>query len=130
MRFHTVAAAAATALATGLATAAAAAPAPAPLTYIGEVRAFASNFCPTGWLPADGRAMPIAQNPALFALLGTSYGGNGVSVFNLPDLRGRTPMGAGAGVTLGQRASAQPGQAPRFLGMTWCIAIQATFPPR
>ncbi len=131
MRFHAFAAAAAAVLVTGLATAASAAPAPPPaLTYIGEVRAFAFNYCPQGWLPADGHNMPIAQNQALFSLLGTSFGGNGVSYFSLPDLRGRTPIGTGSGVTLGQTGSAQPGSLPRFLGLTWCMAVQGTYPPR
>jgi microcystin-dependent protein len=133
MRFHTCFAAAAAALVTGVATTASAAPAPPPpaaATYMGEVRAFAFNFCPQGWLPADGRNMPIAQNPALFSLLGTSFGGNGTTVFNLPDLRGRTPIGAGAGVSLGQTGSAQPGVLPRFLGLTWCIAVQMSYPQR
>jgi microcystin-dependent protein len=114
--------------------AAGAAAAPAPPTpgapYAAEARAFAFNFCPQGWLPADGRLLPIAQNQMLFSLLGTTYGGNGVSTFALPDLRGRAPLGAGASVNLGEVASAQPGSQPRFLGMTWCIAVQGAYPSR
>ena len=72
--------------------------------------------------------MAVAQNQGLFSLLGTSFGGNGFSVFNLPDLRGRTPVGIGSGVTMGQQGSAQPGPQPAFLGMTWCIAVQGAFP--
>jgi microcystin-dependent protein len=130
MRFQTCLAAAAAALVTGVATSADAGPAPPPptaATYLGEVRAFGFNFCPQGWLPADGRNMPIAQNPALFSLLATSFGGNGTTYFSLPDLRGRTPIGTGAGVSLGQRSSAQPGEQSRFLGMTWCIAVDASY---
>lgn len=129
MRFHVVLAGAAAALIAGLAASASAAPGPPPATtYVGEVRAFAFNFCPAGWLPADGRPMTIAQNQALFALLGTSFGGNGFSFFNLPDLRGRTPIGIGPGIALGQTSSAQPGPQPAFLAMNWCIAVQATYP--
>jgi len=115
---------------TGLAAALAALAPPPPVaaTYLGEVRAFGFNFCPRGWLPADGRNLPIAQNTPLFSLLGTSFGGNGVTYFNLPDLRGRTPIGTGPGVSLGQPNSAQPGQPSRFLGMTWCIAVDPSYP--
>jgi microcystin-dependent protein len=129
MRFHIVFVAAAAALVTGLTATASAAQGPAPGTpYVGEVRAFAFNYCPQGWLPADGRPMAVAQNQGLFSLLGTSFGGNGFSVFNLPDLRGRAPVGTGSGVTMGQQGSAQPGPQPAFLGMTWCIAVQGAFP--
>lgn len=131
MRFHTVWAAAAAALATGVATTASAAPGPPPsaaAAYLGEVRAFAFSFCPQGWLPADGRNIPIAQNQALFSLLGPSFGGNGVTYFSLPDLRGRTPIGTGPDVSLGQPGSAQPGSQSRFLGMTWCIAVNPSYP--
>jgi microcystin-dependent protein len=57
---------------------------------------------PTGWAFAEGQVLPINQNQALFALLGTMYGGNGTSTFALPDLRGRTPIGTGNGISLGQ----------------------------
>jgi microcystin-dependent protein len=128
MRFHILLAAAAAALASGVMTTGAAAQAPPAMTYVGEVRAFAFNFCPSGWLPADGRNMAIAQNQTLFSLLGTSFGGNGFSVFNLPDLRGRAPIGAGPSVTVGQIGGGQPGPQPLSLGMTWCIAVQGTVP--
>jgi microcystin-dependent protein len=72
--------------------------------YLGEVRAFGFNFAPVGWAMCNGQALPIAQNQALFALLGTTYGGDGVSTFALPDLRGRVSMHFGAGFTQGQKA--------------------------
>ena len=72
--------------------------------------------------------MAIAQNQGLFSLLGTSFGGNGFSVVNLPDLRGRAPVGTGPSVTMGQQGSTQPGPQPASLGMTWCIAVQGAFP--
>jgi microcystin-dependent protein len=69
--------------------------------FIGEIRLFGFNFAPRGWAPCQGQLLSIAQNTALFALLGTMYGGNGQTTFALPDLRGRFPMsfGQGAGLT-------------------------------
>ena len=58
--------------------------------YIGELRVFPYGKIPRGWAPCDGQSLPIAQNQALFSLLGTTYGGNGVTTFNLPNLQGRT----------------------------------------
>lgn len=63
--------------------------------FLGEIQAFAYNRVPQGWHVCDGSQMPIAQNPGLYALLGTRYGGDGATFFNLPDLRGRTPVGYG-----------------------------------
>ena len=60
--------------------------------FIGEVRPFACNFAPAGWAFCQGQLLSISQNTALFALLGTFYGGNGTTNFALPDLRGRVPM--------------------------------------
>lgn len=77
-----------TALALGLA-AVPAAPLHAEGRYIGEVIAFAGNFCPSGTLPADGRLLAISRHTALFALLGTRFGGDGRQTFALPDLGGR-----------------------------------------
>ncbi len=62
-----------------------------------EIKMFAGNFAPNGWFFCDGSALPINQYSALFALLGTTYGGDGVQTFNLPDLRGRTPIHSGNG---------------------------------
>jgi len=70
--------------------------------YVAEIRMFAGNFPPTGWAFCDGQLLSIAQNTALFSLLGTTYGGDGKSTFGLPDLRGSAPLmaGQGAGLTL------------------------------
>jgi microcystin-dependent protein len=73
---------------------------------LGEVRMFAGNYEPLHWMFADGRLLPIAQNTALFAILGTTYGGDGQVTYALPDLRGRFPLGFGTG----------PGLTPRSLG--------------
>ncbi len=75
-----------------------------PAPFVGEIRIFAGNFPPTGWAFCNGQLLPISQNTALFAILGTAYGGNGVSTFALPDLRGRVPMQPGQGPGLSPRA--------------------------
>lgn len=70
--------------------------------YLGEIKILACTFAPRGWAFCQGQLLAIAQNQALFSLLGTTYGGNGVNNFALPDLRGRVPMHAGGGFTLGE----------------------------
>lgn len=65
--------------------------------FVAEIRVFAFNFAPTGWAFCNGQLLPISQNTALFSLLGTNYGGDGKSTFQLPDLQGRAPMHAGYG---------------------------------
>lgn len=77
--------------------------------YLGEIRMFAGAFAPNGWLKCEGQTLPISQNPALFSLLGTTYGGNGITTFNLPDLRGRVPMHSGQGPGLSVRTLGQMG---------------------
>jgi microcystin-dependent protein len=69
--------------------------------HIGELRLLPYGFCPVGWLEADGRLLPIPEYETLFFLYGTTFGGDGVSSFALPDLRGRVPVarGAGSGLT-------------------------------
>ncbi len=63
--------------------------------FIGDVMLVGFNFCPRGWIPANGQLLPIAQNTALFSLYGTLYGGDGRSTFGVPDLRGRVPVSFG-----------------------------------
>jgi microcystin-dependent protein len=65
--------------------------------FLGEIRMTGFNFAPVGWALCNGQTLSIAQYSALFALLGTTYGGNGVSTFNLPDLQGRVPIHQGSG---------------------------------
>jgi microcystin-dependent protein len=65
--------------------------------YVGEIRATGFNFAPTGWALCDGQILAISSNAALFSLLGTFYGGNGTSTFQLPDLRGACPLSQGQG---------------------------------
>ncbi len=69
------------------------APGPTGNFYLGQIEAFAFNFAPTGWLPCDGRQLQIIQNQALFSLLGTSYGGDGIRTFGLPKLAPISPPG-------------------------------------
>lgn len=66
------------------------------LPFLGQVRLFAGNFAPSGWAAAEGQLLPISQYAALFAVLGTTFGGDGVTTFALPDLRGHIPVGTGA----------------------------------
>ncbi|MEM7054292.1 MAG: tail fiber protein [Pseudomonadota bacterium] len=80
--------------------------------FVAEIRIFAGNFAPRGWAFCDGQLLPIAQNTALFSLIGTTYGGDGRSTTALPDLQGRVPMhpGRGPGLTsrrLGQRGGVE-----------------------
>jgi microcystin-dependent protein len=71
--------------------------------FLSEIRIMSFNFAPKGWALCNGQLLPINQNQALFALLGTTYGGDGRVNFALPDLRGRTPIHMGDGHTLGER---------------------------
>lgn len=75
--------------------------------FLSEIRVFSFNFAPRTWAQCNGQLLPINQNQALFALLGTTYGGNGQTTFALPDLRGRVPLHFGAGFSLGQRAGTE-----------------------
>lgn len=68
--------------------------------YLGQLLPVGFNFCPRGWTTTDGQLLSISSNTALFSLLGTIYGGNGVTTFALPDLRGRAPIGQGYGAGL------------------------------
>ena len=70
--------------------------------FLSEIRIFSFNFAPKGWATCNGQLLPINQNQALFALLGTTYGGNGQTTFALPNLQGKAPNHVGSGFTLGQ----------------------------
>ena len=75
---------------------------------LGQIRLFAFNFVPKGWMLCDGKSLPINQYSAVFALLGTTYGGDGVTKFALPDLKGKEPIA----------------------GSAYCICMQGVFPSR
>src|SRR5690349_1159296 len=79
--------------------------------FVAEIRMFACNFAPTGWAFCNGQLLPISQNTALFALLGTMYGGDGKSTFALPNLDGRAVCGAGQGPGMGWIVGQEAGSA-------------------
>ncbi len=75
--------------------------------FLSEIRIFSCNFAPKAWAQCNGQFLPINQNQPLFALLGTTYGGNGQTTFALPNLQGKTPISFGSGFTLGQTGGEQ-----------------------
>lgn len=75
--------------------------------YVGEIRMFAGNFAPAGWMMCEGQLLPISENETLFQLIGTTYGGDGQSTFALPDLRGRIPIHQGNGFILAETGGAE-----------------------
>jgi microcystin-dependent protein len=79
--------------------------------FIAEIRIFGFNFVPRGWASCDGQILPIAQNTALFSLLGTNFGGDGRSTFGLPALQGRCAIGQGQGPGLSDRSIGESGGA-------------------
>ena len=129
-----------------------------PDEYIGEIITVGFNFCPRGTLEADGRLLSISENTALFSLFGTFYGGDGRTTFGLPDLRGRTVIGAGKGEGLTERTLGQSGgmenhstfnpvildqgggdvmgdsttgeNMPPFLALKQCVVTQGIYPSR
>ena len=82
-----------------------------PEPFVGEIRMFAGSFPPAGWAFCDGTPLPISENEILFQLIGTTFGGDGESTFQLPDLRGRIPVhqgsGAGTSYILGESAGVE-----------------------
>ncbi len=86
--------------------------------YMGQVLQFGSTYCPKGTIPASGQTLDIAQNTALFSLLGTTFGGNGQTTFMVPDLRSKDANGQPI-------APGQPGA-----GMLHCVVEQGYYPPR
>jgi microcystin-dependent protein len=95
--------------------------------YVGEIRMFAGNFAPAGWMFCEGQLLPISENETLFQLIGTTYGGDGQSTFALPDLRGRIPIHQGNGFILAETGGAEeitltvnqiPGHNHALLGST------------
>ena len=77
--------------------------------YVGEIRMFAGNFAPAGWMFCDGQLLPISENETLFQLIGTTYGGDGESTFALPNLQSRLPVHMGTGPGLSNYQLAQSG---------------------
>lgn len=75
--------------------------------YVGEIRMFAGNFAPAGWMFCDGQLLPISENETLFQLIGTTYGGDGQNTFGLPDMRGRLPVHFGNGLVMAETGGAE-----------------------
>src|SRR5918998_4598910 len=75
--------------------------------YVGEIRMFAGNFAPAGWMFCEGQQLPISENETLFQLIGTTYGGDGQETFNLPDLRGRVPVHMGSTIQLAEKTGVE-----------------------
>ncbi|HEU5001869.1 MAG TPA: tail fiber protein [Actinomycetota bacterium] len=75
--------------------------------FVGEIRMFAGNFAPVGWMLCQGQILPIADNDVLFNLIGTTYGGDGQTTFALPNLQSRVPVHVGPGFALGQAAGVE-----------------------
>src|SRR5881394_905390 len=75
--------------------------------YVGEIRMFAGNFAPAGWMFCQGQLLPISENDTLFNLIGTTYGGDGQSTFALPDLQSRIPIHQGNNFTLAETAGVE-----------------------
>lgn len=109
--------------------------------YLGQLLCVGFNFAPKGWATCEGQLLPISQYAPLFALLGTTYGGDGHTTFALPDLRGRAPIHQGQGpglanATLGQTTTtlsateaSSADNNTNTLGMTWIIAISGGYFP-
>ncbi|MBI6953440.1 MULTISPECIES: phage tail protein [Pseudomonas] len=95
--------------------------------FIGQITLFAGNFAPRGWAFCDGQMLSINNNAALFAILGTTYGGNGQTTFALPDLRGRSPVhaGQGQGPGLSQFLPGEKGGTPTTTLLASNMASQA-----
>ena len=75
--------------------------------FVGEIRMFGGNFAPAGWMLCQGQQLAISENDVLFQLIGTTYGGDGQSTFNLPNLQGRLPMHQGSNFIMAQMAGAE-----------------------
>lgn len=119
------------------------------IAYIGEVRAFAFGFIPKDWLACEGQLIQVTQYANLYSLLGTTYGGDGMKTFGLPDLRGRMiiDQGQGTGLTprrmgdkggqesvnaaAGTKVNASAGSnMPPFLTLNYCICVEGQYPIR
>ena len=96
--------------------------------FIGEIRMFGGNFAPAGWAFCSGQLMPIAENDALFTLIGTTYGGDGQQTFGLPNLQGRLPMHMGTGAGLSARVIGEMGGVETVTLTTQQIPIHSHVP--
>jgi microcystin-dependent protein len=106
---------------------------PSEFPMIGALGLFGGNFAPAGWLVADGSMMALSQNVPLFEAIGATFGGNGETTFQLPDLQGRAVVGAGQGpsvaIALGQQVDAGPDTPVSCLGLNYLINVGGAAPP-
>lgn len=105
--------------------------------YLGIIKIFAGSFPPKGWMDCNGQILSIQQYSALFAIIGTTYGGDGVRTFGLPDLRGTIPVGFGVPVGYPQKVLGEVGSISthgtarlRTLGVRYIICVEGLFPSR
>ena len=100
--------------------------------FLGEIRVVSFQFAPRGWASCDGALLPIAQNQALFALLGTTWGGDGRVTFRLPNLTGQPMVGASSVDRVGPQTATQPphGGTQPALSLHFIIALTGIFPSR
>ena len=99
--------------------------------FIGEIRLFAGNYAPRSWAFCQGQILDISQNSALFSILGTTYGGDGVRNFALPDLRGAAAMHPSDTVGLGQAGPTVGGtSATKSLAVNYIICLYGIYPSR
>src|ERR671910_745239 len=99
--------------------------------FLAEIRIMSFNFAPKGWALCNGQLLPINQNQALFALLGTTFGGDGRVTFALPNLQARTPLRVGSGRLKGKKAEKQPhplspAELPSHTHAAYAVSAQAT----
>ena len=102
--------------------------------FLSEIRIFSFNFPPKGWAFCNGQFLPINQNQPLFALLGTTFGGNGQTTFALPNLQGCAPVHAGGGLTLGTKAgesshTLKQQEMPQHIHFWQSTSVDATLAP-
>ncbi|HYO60896.1 MAG TPA: tail fiber protein [Actinomycetota bacterium] len=102
--------------------------------FLSEIRIFSFNFPPKGWAFCNGQSLPINQNQALFALLGTTFGGNGQTTFQLPNLQGCSPIHAGSGFSLGTKAGESShtltmAEMPQHIHFWQSTSVDATLAP-
>ena len=100
--------------------------------YIGEIIMFAGNFAPSGWAFCNGQILDIRDNNALYSILGTMYGGDGITTFGLPDLRGRAAIGTSKDITQGATTpqGSSGSDTAGGLSVRYIIALDGVYPPR
>ena len=99
-------------------------------SYVGEIRLFAGDFAPAGWMSCEGQELAISDNDALFMLLGTTYGGDGAQTFRLPDFRKQVAVHAGSGQRVGDHGIATFGLPHNPVPILYIISLRGNYPTR